>query len=593
MKSRHRLPVAPKRARPEDSSARVLKRLLGYSRAYWPAFLLAVVGNLIYAGMDVLFVNSLRPLTDEALVGENIEFMKMAPLFVLAVLAVRGLASFVSTYFMAWIGQKIVMTMRQQLVRSYINLPSQFFDGANLGDLISKVTFNTQQVARASTDALTKLFREGGTIMGILASLFYYNWQLTLVFLVSAPVIGVVVNLASRRFKRISQNIQDAMGGVTQTTSEIVNGYKVVKTFGGEGYENRRFGEAANNNRQQNMKLTLTQAVSVPLIQLIAASALAMVIYFAAIQLEQKTLTPGEFVTMMALMVMLLKPLKIISNLNSVLQQGIAAAQSVFEIVDMPGEIDKGKVAARNIKGVIKFSRVSFAYGEDMADVVSDIDLEIAPGSHIALVGKSGSGKSTLTSLLLRFYNPRAGNITLDGQNIDEFTLSSLRHQLGYVSQQVTLFDDTIENNIAYPGEQVDQARLFEAARKSHALEFIEKFPQGMQTRVGDNGARLSGGQRQRIAIARAFYEDAPVIILDEATSALDTESEWHIQAAFEALMKNRTTLVIAHRLSTIERADCIVVMKDGKILEQGKHQELLALNGEYAKLHQLQFEDA
>jgi subfamily B ATP-binding cassette protein MsbA len=573
------------------NTSRVIARLWRYSATYWWAFVIAIISNLVYAAMDVIFINSLKPLTDETLVGNNIAFMKMAPFFVMAVLFIRGIASFLSSYFMALVGQSVVMKMRQQLIDTYLKLPGAYFDKNASGELISKVTFNTQQVALASTDALTKLFREGGTVLFILASLFYYNWKLTALFLISAPLIGFIVNLASRRFKVVSQRIQDAMGGVTQTASEIINGYRVVKTFNAEAHENTRFSQVAEQNKKQNLKLVITQAISVPLIQLIAAIALSGVIYYSAFLLEAKQMTPGEFVVMMALMMALLKPLKVISNINSILQQGAAAAQSIFEILDAEKEIDRGTIELENVKGQIEFEHVCFRYPNSEKYDIDDVNLTIHPGETIAIVGRSGSGKSTLTSLLLRFYDPSKGVIKIDGIDIRDIKLKSLRKNIGFISQHVVLFNDTIANNIAYPNHEIDYERLLEVSQLAHVHEFVESLPEGYQTLVGENGSRLSGGQRQRIAIARALYENAPILVMDEATSALDNESERHIQEAMQALMKNRTNIVIAHRLSTIEHADRIVVMEHGKIIEIGTHQQLIEKRGVYYSLYNMQFQ--
>ncbi|MGX5201797.1 lipid A export permease/ATP-binding protein MsbA [Aliikangiella sp. IMCC44632] len=570
----------------------IYKRLLGYLKNYKLMFFLAFIGNVFYAGMELLFIKALEPLTDKGLVGGDTEFMKMVPFYIILIVLIRGVSGFISTYCMAWIGQHIVQKMRQQLIDAYIHLPTVFFDSTNSGQLISKVTFNTQQVSAASTDALTKLFREGIFIIGAISMLFYTNWQLASIFFVSAPIIGVVVVFASKRFKKISRNIQTAMGGVTQTAQEVVEGYKVIKTFGGESYESQRFEKAANKNRQQTMKMNLTKSISTPFIQFIASFAIAAVIYFAASLLATNQLTPGEFIFMLSMMMGLLKPLKVISNLNNVIQQGIAAAESVFEVIDATPEATSGNQKLLNSPQKISFNNVDFNYPNSATKVIDGISFEIGQGKTIALVGRSGSGKSTITNLFLRFYSPNAGEILFDQVNIADYDLQSFRQNIGYVSQNVVLFDDTIEANIAYAESEIDQKRLVDAATKAHALEFIDGFPEKFDTQIGENGSKLSGGQRQRIAIARAIYKDSPIIILDEATSALDTESERHIQAALDALTENRTTLVIAHRLSTIEKADEIIVMEAGKIIEQGSHLDLLAENGQYAKLYSMQFSE-
>lgn len=568
-------------------------RLLSYIKDYKLIFVIAFLGNLLYASMDVLFIKALEPLTDKGLLEGDTEFMKLVPIYIVGIVFVRGIAGFVSSYSMSWIGQHIVQKMRQQLVDSYTRLPVSFYDDNSSGQLISKITFNTQQVAAASTDALTKLFREGAFIIGSIALLFSTNWQLASIFFVSAPIIGFIVSFASKRFKKISRNIQTAMGGVTQTSQEIVDGYKVIKTFGGENYESDRFHRATNLNRRQTMKMNLTKAISTPLIQFIASFAIATVIFYAANLLAKQQLTPGEFIYMLSAMMALLKPLKVISNLNNVIQQGIAAADSVFEVIDSEQEKNTGKLELGTSPRRIRFEKINFTYKNSNHKVIDNVSFEVEQGKTIALVGRSGSGKSTITSLLLRFYEPVSGKILLDDKQLSEFELRSLREKIAFVSQHVTLFDDSVANNIAYAQQSIDQERLLEAARKAHALEFIDNMADGFDTRIGEDGSQLSGGQRQRLAIARAIYKDAPIIILDEATSALDTESERHIQAALDALTENRTTLVIAHRLSTIERADSIIVMDKGKIVEQGSHQALLGLNGTYSKLHSMQFSES
>ena len=576
----------------EPNDPKTFKRLLGYIKAHKLVFAIAVFFNIVYALMDLAFMMSLKPLTDKGLVAGDIEFMKMVPFYIIGLMGIRSVASFISAYCMAWVGQNIVQKMRLQLIKSYSFLPTSFFDSNSSGQLVSKVTYNTQQVASASTDAVTKVAREGGLILGSIVVLFMTSWKLAAIFFISAPIIALIVAFASKRFKKISKNIQDAMGNVTQNTQEVVDGYKVIKTFSAESFENDRFEKIANQNRRQTMKMILTKSLSTPLIQFIATLAIAAVIFFATSELTQQNISPGDFVLMMTLMMGILKPLKIISNLNNVIQQGVVAAQSVFDVIDTPKESDLGTIVLEETPQTIQFKNVSFQYESNTDAVLKDIEFEVEKGKTIALVGRSGSGKSTLTNLLLRFYDVNKGSIKFDENNIQELSLASLRKNIAYVSQQVILFDDSISANIAYASNEIDQAKLVDAATKAHALEFIEKMPQGFDTKIGENGSKLSGGQRQRLAIARAIYKDAPIIILDEATSALDTESERHIQAALDALTENRTTLVIAHRLSTIENADKIIVMDEGEIVEQGDHQSLLKLNGSYAKLHSIQFSE-
>lgn len=569
------------------------KRLLSYVADFKLYLLLAIMGNVLYSLMDLAFMYSLKPLTDEGLVAGNVEFMKLVPFYIMGLMAVRSVAGFISTYCMAWLGQQTVKTMRQQLIDSYVFLPACFFDSQSRGQLVSKVTYNTQQVANATTDAVTKVVREGGFIIFTIVMLFYTNWRLALVFFISAPLIGLAVNYASKRFKKISGNIQSAMGDVTQVTQEVVDGYKVIKTFGGEVFENDRFYQVSQRNFRQTMKMNLTKSLSTPLIQFIATLAIAAVIFFASFELSKQAMTPGDFIFMMGSMMAILKPLKTISNLNHVILQGIVAAQSIFEIIDSPKESNKGSLLLSEPPEQIEFDQVDFHYPGSEAPVLKSVSFAIEQGQTVALVGRSGSGKTTLSNLLLRFYSPTKGQVKFDQTDIGQFQLDSLRSQIGYVSQQVVLFNGTIAENIAYAANSINQEKLLLAAKQAHALEFIEKMPDGMNSLIGENGSRLSGGQRQRLAIARAIYKNSPIIILDEATSALDTESERHIQAALDALTENRTTIVIAHRLSTIEKADKIVVMDDGQVVEVGNHRELLARQGYYAKLHAMQFSES
>lgn len=575
------------------------KRLRGYLKHYKLAFAVAVLGNLAYAGMDFLFVLALKPLTDEVLINSNKEIMENVPYYIILLLTIRGVASFISAYCMSWVGQNIVHRIQVEVVDKYLRLPSRYYDSNSSGKLVSRITFDTQQIATVTTDTFTKLLREGGVIVYILCFIFYTSWQLASLFLIAAPIIGLIVNSASKRFKKISQNIQRAMGGLTQNTQEVVDGYKVIKTFGGEEFELERFNREARKNRTQNIKMVATKAVSTPLIQLIAGVALAFVIYFAGQQLSVGDLTPGDFVAMLGMMIMMLKPLKVISNLNSVFQKGLAAAQGVFETLDEFEEKDHGTIEIESVEGRVEFKAVNFSYDGEK-DVLKNISFQIAPGQTIALVGKSGGGKSTVTDLLLRFYEPTSGVITLDGHDITQLKLANLRKHIGIVSQHVTLFNSSVASNIAYAVDlkslseneySLEMEKIKAAAVKAHAWEFIQQMPDGFNEFIGENGAKLSGGQRQRLAIARALYKDSPIVILDEATSALDTESERHIQEAFDSLTENRTTIVIAHRLSTIEKADAILVLDSGNLIEQGTHKELLDNQSVYSNLYHLQFE--
>ncbi len=571
-------------------SNKTLKRLFAYTKRLKHFLVIAVLGNLLYALMDVALVSLTEPLLDEGLFKNNHDLLYTAPLFIVGILIIRGIASIISVYFMDNVGQSVVKMLRTELANSYIYLPNAFFDKTSSGELIAKVTYNTQQIASASSDAITKSFREGATIFYALGYMFYTSWKLTLVYLIAGPVIAVLVSITSKRFKKVSHNIQKSMGGITQVTQEVVEGYKVIKTFGGEEYEKKRFDQVAKDNRKQQLKLTLAKAISTPLIQLIAGIALALVVFVAIFEIQNGALSNGEFVTMMLMMMLILRPLKVLSNINVVLQQGITAAASVFDIIDHPKEDNKATNKLTKAPEKISFNRVDFYYPESKNKILNQINFEAIKGQTIAIVGKSGSGKSTLTSLLLRFYQTNSGDILFDDKSINEFELTSLRSNIAFVSQQVVLFNDTVTANIAYGAKNVDKEKLKAAAEKAHAISFIEKLDNGFDSLIGENGSKLSGGQRQRLAIARAIYKNSPIIILDEATSALDTQSERHIQAALEALTENKTTFVIAHRLSTIENADKIVVMEEGEIVEIGTHTELLKADSVYAQLHAIQF---
>ena len=571
----------------------IFKRLFGYLSQYKLVFFIAVVGNFVFAGMDYIFVRSLEPLTNEALVKGDMDFLTFAPFFIIGVIVIRGIANFVSAYSMTWVGQNVVEQIRIQVIHHYMRLPSQFFDEHSSGKLVSKITFDTQQIASAITNAITRLLREGALIGYILFYLFSTSWKLAFLFLLATPIIGAIVNVTGKRFKKISTRIQDAMGAITQKTHEIIDGFRVIKTFNSELFELNKFSKEASHNRQQNVKMIATKSLSVAVIQFIAGIFLALVLYAAGLELADGKLSPGQFVTMLTMMMLMLKPLKIISNLNSIFQTGIAAAQSIFEIIDRERERDDGTEMLENVTGNIEFKRIGFSYSQDKGRVLDDISFVVNPGQTVALVGRSGSGKSTLANLLLRFYDSDNGDILIDGLDIKKITLKSLRQNISLVSQQVTLFNTSVAENIAY-GEQghIDLEKIKNAAIQSHAWEFIKDLPNGLNENIGENGNKLSGGQRQRIAIARALYKDSPIVILDEATSSLDSESERHIQDALDSLTKSKTTLVIAHRLTTIEKADLILVMEHGKIVEHGDHNSLIANSGIYASLHSMQFSE-
>jgi subfamily B ATP-binding cassette protein MsbA len=533
-------------------------------------------------------------MIDVGLNDDNSDFLRIAAYAIVPIFIVRGLFNFMGTYTLSWISSQVVMKMRQQLFEKYIHLPVEFHDHQSAGNLISKVTFDTEQVANAAGKAFLTLIREGAFVIGLLVVMFYNSWQLSAIFLIIAPLVAIIVSFVSKRFRKVSKAIQKAMGSLTTGVEQAVKGHKVVLMFGGQKLESEKFLETNNHNRQQTMKLATAQILSVSTIQVIASVALAFVLFLASTPSMLQDLTPGVFTTVVFAMMALLKPLKQITTVNNEFQKGMAACASIFELLDHEDEVDKGKRELTRISGDLSFKDVTFTYPSKDEPALKNITFDVKAGQTIALVGRSGSGKSTLSNLLTRFYQADSGEIIIDGDSIDDLTLKSLRKQFALVSQQVTLFNDTVANNIAYGcADTVTREQIIEAANIAHVTDFVNQQKNGFDTIVGENGVTLSGGQRQRIAIARAILADSPVLILDEATSALDTESEKFIQQALDELQKSRTNIVIAHRLSTIEKADMILVIEQGEIIERGTHTELLAKQGMYAQLHQMQFSQA
>jgi subfamily B ATP-binding cassette protein MsbA len=566
------------------------KRLMSYTKPYKLGFIAAIIGMLGYAGVDTIFFSQLQPLIDDGLSGANPNFMKWAPLFVIVCFIIRGICHFIGNYCLAWVGNHVVADIRQTLFEHTMSLPVAFHDKESTGTLISKLTFDTEQVLQATSKALLTLVQQGAFVIGLLIVMFYKSWELSAIFLLVTPIIAVIVTIVSKRFRSVSKSIQSAMGQVTSAAEQTFNAHKVVLTFDGQEREFERFGKINKHNRQQRMKLVATRATSVPLIQIIASFALAFVLYVANLDSMRESLTPGVFITVITCMTMLLRPLKMLTTVNSEFQNGMAACVSIFKVLDEEKEKDTGQQPLDKAKGALSFKNVNFSYKNNDELALKALSFTAKPGETTAFVGRSGSGKSTASSLLLRFYDATSGEVLIDGKDITQYKLQDLRKQFAYVSQQVVLFNDTLANNIAYGNPNATEDEILEAAKSSHVLEFAEKMPHGLNTNIGENGALLSGGQRQRVAIARALLCDAPYLILDEATSALDTESERHIQDALQVLQQNRTCIVIAHRLSTIENADNIIVMDQGEIIEQGDHHSLIEKDGVYAQLHRLQF---
>ncbi len=565
-------------------------RLLGYVRPYTRIFALSLAGTIVVAITEPLVAALIKPLLDGSFVEKDPYSIRVMPLLLVTVFIVRGIADFVGSVAMNWIAHRVVMDLRDGLFARLLTLPTRHFDDHSAGTLLSRLTYDVTQVMTASTQALVTLVRDGLAVVGLLAWMLYLNWQLSLLAFLIAPGIGLIMRVISQRLRRLSRELQELMGEMTRVIDEVLQGHKVIKIFGGQDYERNRFNRVNNRVRQFNLKLVAASEGSGPLVQLLAIIALGSMIYLASLQSAADQITVGGFVSLFGAMAMLLAPIKRLTKVNEQLQRGLAAAESIFALLDEPAEPDRGTRAIGRAVGRVSFRAVSHRYRAEGAEVVRRLSLEVHPGETIALVGPSGSGKTTLMSLLPRFYEPDSGDILLDGAPIRELRLAELRANIAYVSQDIVLFNDTVAANIAYgAGFRADEADLVRAAERAHAMEFIRELPQGLHTLIGENGARLSGGQRQRIAIARALLKNAPILILDEATSALDTQSERKVQQALDALREGRTAFVIAHRLSTIETADRIVVLDKGSIAEIGTHAELLARGGLYASLYQMQ----
>lgn len=575
----------------DASTWQTFKRLWAYIRNYKAGLTVAVIALVINATSDTYMVSLLKPLLDEGFGDAKSDFLQILPFIILVMIFIRGVSGFVSTYCLSWVSSHVVMGMRRKLFGQFIRMPVSFFDRESTGGLLSRITYDSEQVAGATSSALVSIVREGASIIGLLVLMFWNSWQLSLVLLVVAPVVAWAIGIVSKRFRKISRNMQTAMGDVTASAEQMLKGHKVVLSYGGQAVEHSRFKHVSNQMRQQSMKLVSAQAIANPVVQMIASVALVTILFLASVDSIRDQLTPGTFTVIFSAMFGLMRPLKSLTGVTAQFQRGMAASQTLFSLMDLETEVDNGKYEVKKVKGDVSVNNVTFTYQGKDKPALDDVSFKIPSGKTVALVGRSGSGKSTIANLFNRFYDVDSGSIYLDAHDVRDYTLANLRSHFALVSQNVHLFNDTIANNIAYAAQDdYSREQIEHAAKLAHAMEFITPLANGLDTVIGENGTSLSGGQRQRIAIARALLRDAPVLILDEATSALDTESEKAIQSALEELQKDKTVLVIAHRLSTIESADEILVVDEGKIIERGAHRELLEKAGAYAQLHRTQF---
>ncbi|MEJ1354038.1 MAG: lipid A export permease/ATP-binding protein MsbA [Candidatus Sedimenticola sp. (ex Thyasira tokunagai)] len=573
------------------STYRQYIRLLKHVRPHWKTFLVSILGTVVLAATQPAMPYLMKPLLDGSFVDKDPTMIALVPLLLLALAAVQGVATLVSSVAMESVSTKVVFNLRELMFKQLLVLPARFYDNSTTGVILSKVTYDVEQLTTSASYVLVTLVRDSLSILGLLGLMLYLNWQLTLIAFVLIPAVTFFVRIVSRRLRLISKTLQQKMGEMTHVLEEVITGSRVIKLFGGQRHEQQRFFSAANRVRQFKMKSIIAHTSSVQANHLIAVSALALMAYLAAQQSATGGFTVGEFVAFFSAMAMILSPLKKLTSINNELQKGLAAAESVFELLDQTPETDRGTEQLDTANGKIEWRALSFHYTNGTDAALKEIQLTVNPGENIALVGPSGSGKTTLAALIPAFYRPTSGTLLIDGTDISDLPLNTLRSHISLVSQDVFLFNDSVRANIAYGCcSSASDEEVIAAARAANAYEFIQQMSEGMDTPIGDNGVRLSGGQRQRLAIARALLKDAPILILDEATSALDTESEQLIQEAMERVSRGRTTITIAHRLSTIENADRIVVLDQGAIVESGSHQQLLAQDGLYSKLYQIQY---